>query len=146
MIHAPHANNDDETKYDRVPIVQIPQVSLPFQMLTLDCIGPIKPPSSKGHRYCFCIVDKCTRWPAVYPLKKLNAKSVCDSLLELFMQVGIPIVITGDNASNFVNCLMQKFEARLGCSPRFNSTSHQEASGVVERWNASLKNALQHAI
>ena len=131
---------------DRVPITPMPRAELPFQHITMDCIEPIDPPSSKSHKYCLCIVDSCTRWPAVYPLKRLDAGEVCDAIIYLFKHTGIAIVISSDNSSNFVNKLIQKFEARLECSPRFNTSGHPEASGVCERWNASLKNALHHAI
>ena len=106
---------------DRVPISPLPRAELPFQYITLDCIGPIDPPSSKGHKYCLFIVDSCTRWPAVCPLKRLDAREVCDAIIELFMYTGIATFISSDNASNFVNTLTQEFEARLRCSPRFNT-------------------------
>ena len=37
---------------DRVPISQIPRAQFPFQHITMDCIGPSDPPSSKGHKCC----------------------------------------------------------------------------------------------
>ena len=145
-IFACHANNDDE----KCSITEFhcfdSEVTLPFQILTLDSIGPKEPRSLKGHMHCLCIVDNCIRWPAVYPLKNLGVKYVYDSLLQLFMQFGIPTIITIRNASNFVNRLRQEFETRLVCSSRLNSLSHSEASGVVEPWNASLKSALHHVI
>ena len=126
-----------KAKYDRVSIVPIPRVSFPFQMLTLDCIGPIELPSSKEHRYCLYIVDNCTCWIAVYPLKKLDAKSVCDSLLELFMQIDIPIVITSYNSSNFGKSLDAGIwgEVRLFAEVQFPITSRSfRCSRTVECW------------
>jgi len=58
---------------DRVPITPITCAEIPFQVLNMDCIGPIDPPSSQGHRYCLCIVDSCTCWPVVYMLKSLTS-------------------------------------------------------------------------
>ena len=52
----------------------------------------------------------------MYPLKRLDAREVCDAIIDLFMHTGIATVISSDNASNFVNKLTQEFEARLGCS------------------------------
>jgi len=34
---------------DRVPIAMITRVDVPFQVLNLDCIGPIEPPSAQWH-------------------------------------------------------------------------------------------------
>ena len=118
---------------DRAPISPVPRAELPFQHITMDCIGPIDPPSYKGHKYCLCIVDSCTRWPAVYLLKRLDARQVCDAIIDLFMHTGIAAVISSDNALNFVNKVTQQFEARLGYSPRFHTLGHPEASGVCER-------------
>jgi len=66
----------------------------------MDCIGPLDPPSAQGHKYCLCIVDSCTRWPSVSLLKSLTAKAVCDSLLDLFVNDGVPKVIASDCGTN----------------------------------------------
>ena len=81
---------------DRVPITPITRADVPFQVMNMDCIGPLDPPSAQGHKYCLCIVDNCTRWPSVYLLKSLTAKAVCDALVELFTHVGVPKVIVSD--------------------------------------------------
>ena len=83
-------------KTDHVPITPITRAELPFQVMNMDCIGPLDPPSAHGHKYCLCIVDSCTRWPTVYALKTLSAKAVCDSLIDLFSHVGIPQVLISD--------------------------------------------------
>ena len=69
----------------------------------------------------------------------LKASEICDNLLQLFIQMVVASVISSDNDSNFRNALTQEFERRLDCSPRFNTSYHPEASGVTERWNATLK-------
>ena len=90
---------------DRVPITPITKDQIPFQTLNMDCIGPLDPPSAQGHKYCLCIVDNCTRWPSVYLLKSLTAKVVCDALLDLFVNVGVPKVIVSDCGTNFTSQL-----------------------------------------
>jgi len=86
---------------DRVTITPITKDQVPFQTLNMDCIGPLEPPSAQGHKYCLCIVDSCTRWPSVYLLKRLTARAVCDALLYLFVNVGVPKVIVSDCGTNF---------------------------------------------
>ena len=90
-------------------------------------------------------MDNCKRWSEVYSLRALKASEICDNLLQLFMQMGVASVISSDNASNFRNDSTQEFEKRLGCSPRFNTSYHPEASDVT-RWNATFKNMLHHVI
>ena len=131
---------------DRVPITPVTRADIPFQVLNMDCIGPLDPPSAQGHRYCLCIVDNCTRWPAVYMLKSLTARSVCEALLDLFANVGVPNVIISDCGTNFTSQLTREMLSRLGCSPRFNTPGHPEASGLVERFNQTCKNMLSHVV
>jgi len=116
---------------DRVPITPITGADVPFQVMNMDCIGLLDPASSQGHKYCLCIVDSCTRWPSVYMLKSLTAKAVCDALVDFFAHVGVPRVMVSDCGTNFTSQLTQEMLRRLGCSARFNTAGHPEASGMV---------------
>src|SRR6218665_2393167 len=78
---------EEAIRKDRVPITSIPREDTAFRHMTMDVVGPIEPTSAAGHKYCLCIVDSCTRWPAVYLLKSLTAKAVCEELKKLFMDV-----------------------------------------------------------
>ncbi|GFV50562.1 hypothetical protein TNCV_3122591 [Trichonephila clavipes] len=40
----------------------------------MDLIGPIDPPSSKGHTYILCLVDQHTRWGEAMLVTSLRAK------------------------------------------------------------------------
>src|SRR5688572_23959433 len=131
---------------DRVPITPIPREDVSFRRITIDCVGPIEPASAAGHKYCLCIVDSCTRWPTVFLLKSLTAKAVCDALMELFMNVGVPSVITSDQGTNFTASLTREFLNLMGCSPRFDTPGHPEAAGLVERWNQTFKKMIHHVI
>ena len=123
---------------DRVPITPITRVDVPFQVLNMDCIGPIDPPSAKGHKYCLCIVDNCTRWPVVYILKTLTARAVCDALLDLFTNVGVPSKVISDNGTNFSGQLTRELLKHIGCSPVFATPGHPQASGLL---NVSTRHA-----
>jgi transposase InsO family protein len=91
------------------------------------------------YKYALVIVDRFSRRPMAYPLRSINAKATCDALLQVFMTFSIPKVISSDCGSNFTSKLTQDMLMRLGCSPRFNTPGHPEASGLVERCNKSLK-------
>jgi len=130
---------------DRVPITPVSRVDVPFQVLNMDCIGPLDPPSAQGHKYCLCIVDNA-RWPYVYLLKSLTAKAVCDALLDLFTNVGVSKAIISDCGTNFTSQLTKEMLSRLGCCPRFNTPGHPDASGMVERFNQTCKKMLYHVI
>jgi len=71
---------------------------------------------------------------------------VCDALLDLFVNVGVPKVIVSDCGTNFTSQLTQEMLRELGCAPRFNTPGHPEASGMVERFTQTCKKMLHHVM
>ncbi|GFU25664.1 hypothetical protein TNCV_2006051 [Trichonephila clavipes] len=120
---------------DRAPITPIVRPELPFEIVNIDVIGPIQPPSGRGHKYVLCMMDQHTRWPEAVPLRSLTAKNACDSLLQIFSRTGIPSVIASDQGTNFKSALTQEFTKRIGSSPRFSCPGYPASNGLVERWN-----------
>lgn len=136
----------DRRTGDRVPISPLTRPEWPFQCVNMDVIGPLDPPSARGHRYALCVVDLHTRWPEVICLRSLTAKATCEALLEIFSRTGVPERICCDQGTNFTAGLTREFLARLGCTPRFSTPDHPESNGSVERWNRVFKNMLHHVI
>lgn len=120
--------------------------TVPFVVCHADIIGPIDPSSAKGHTWALCMIDDCTRWPAVFLLRSLTAKATSDAFLELFSITGWPEIIFTDRGTNFSGQLTREFLTRMGVTPRLITAYHPEAVGVIERFNGSLKNMLHHAI
>ncbi|GFV47000.1 hypothetical protein TNCV_3033971 [Trichonephila clavipes] len=131
---------------DRAPITPIVRPELPFEIVNIDVIGPIQPPSGRGHKYVLCMMDQHTRWPEAVPLRSLTAKNACDSLLQIFSRTGIPSIIASDQGTNFKWALTQEFAKRIGSSPRFSCPGYPASNGLVERWNKVLKDMIHHVI
>lgn len=131
---------------DRIPIEPLARPRYPFERVNVDVIGPLQPPSGRGHKYALCIIDLCTQWPEVVCLRSLSARATCDALLRVFSSTGIPEVIASDCGTNFTAELTQEFLKRLGCSPRFSTPGHPESNGAVERWNRTFKNMLLNSL
>ena len=131
---------------DRVPIQPVVRPDVPWSRIHVDCIGPIEPASSKQERYALCISDDCSRWPAVFLLKSLTAKAVCEAYIQLFTMTGFPSVIVSDHGTNFTAALTQEFLRRCNCTPRFNSPLRPSSSGQIERFNGTFERMLKHAI
>jgi hypothetical protein len=64
-------------------------------------IGPIEPPSAKGHKYILCLVDQHTRCAEAVPFGNLNTKTTFEALLNSFSRTGIPSLIASDNGTDF---------------------------------------------
>ncbi|GFT23645.1 uncharacterized protein K02A2.6 [Trichonephila clavipes] len=131
---------------DRSPITPLARPELPFQVVNMDLIGPIDPPSSKGHKYILCLVDQHTRWGEVVPLTSLSAKVTCEALLSIFSRTGIPNVVASDNGTIFAAELTKELEKRIGSSPRFSTPGYPQSNGLVERFNRTLKNILHNVV
>ena len=87
----------------------------------------------------FIAVDSFSRFPVCYALKSFTAKSVCDSLLELWQSTGCCSYVSSDLGTNFTSQLTREFEKRMGCSSRFNSPWHPSSTGLAERAVGNVK-------
>ncbi|XP_067139029.1 uncharacterized protein [Centruroides vittatus] len=133
-------------KDDRTPISPLTRPSRAFQVVNLDVIGPIDPPSARGHKYALCLIDLCTRWPEVECIRSLSAKTTCNVLLQVFSRTGFPDLVCSDQGTNFTAQLTREMLRRMGVSIRFSTPEHPQSNGAVERWNKTFKNMLAHVI
>ncbi|GFT49713.1 retrovirus-related Pol polyprotein from transposon opus [Nephila pilipes] len=93
---------------DKSPIIPVARLELPFQVVNLDLIGPIDPPSSKGHKYILCLVDQHTRLGDAVPLTSLSAKGTCEALLSMFLRTVVCIFVYSFSYNTyFLNIYMQ---------------------------------------
>ena len=96
---------------DRVPITPIPRGDeLPFNHFIMDCIGPIIPVTDSvavrpKYNNALVVIDLFSQWPMAYPLCILDAKSVCDILVQVIMTFLTPRIISSDRGTNFKNQL-----------------------------------------
>ncbi|GFV50072.1 hypothetical protein TNCV_2354571 [Trichonephila clavipes] len=107
------------TYRDRVPIQPLVRPEIPFEVWSVDCIGPLEPPSRRNHHFIICAVDLCTRWAEAIPVKEISAKTTCNVLLKIFTQTGFPKMICSDQGTNFTSKLSEMFLSVMGVSPRF---------------------------
>ncbi|GFT89856.1 retrovirus-related Pol polyprotein from transposon opus [Trichonephila clavipes] len=74
---------------DRSSSTPVARPELPFEVGNMDLIGPIDPPSLKGHKYILRLVDQHTRWGEAMPVTSLRAKITCEALLSIFSRTEI---------------------------------------------------------
>lgn len=86
----------------RAPLLPLPIIATPFECLGMDIVGPVEK-SKAGNRYMLVITDYATKYPEVFPLKSIKAKSVAFCLVQFFSRVGFPREILTDQGTNFVN-------------------------------------------
>jgi hypothetical protein len=124
------------------PLHKMPLITVPFQKVAIDLIGPFQP-SSTGNRYVLTIVDTATRFPEAIPLRKIDTVSVAEALLTVFSRVGLPQEILSDCGTQFVSDMMKEIYRLLSISSVTTTPYHPQSNGMVERFNGTLKSMLR---
>jgi transposase InsO family protein len=124
-------------------MASMPIIEEPFQRVVIDLVGPIIPPSSEGHQYILTLVDCATRYPEAIPLKSISSQKVVDSLLTIFMRLGVPREILSDNGTQFTSNLFKDATALLNVKQLHSSIYHPMTQGLVEKFNGTLKGMLK---
>jgi glycerophosphoryl diester phosphodiesterase len=127
----------------KVPLQETPLIDTPFKRCAVDLVGPINPPSEKGHRYILTLVDYATRYPEAVPLKNIDSVTVAEALLDIYSRVGIPEEVITDQGTQFVSDYMKEFSRLIGMKQLPTTPYHAMANGLVEKFNGTLKSMLR---
>ena len=123
----------------KVPLQKVPIIDTPFKRIGMDLIGPIAPPTSKGHRYILTVVDYATLYPEAIALKNIETTTVAEALVTIFSRVGIPAEVLTDQGSQFTGKLMKEVSRLLSVKQLTTTPYHPQYNGLVERFNGTLK-------
>ena len=88
----------------KVPLNPLPMISETFSRIAFDLVGPL-PRTNRGHKYILTCICLASKFPDAIPLKKVDAQTVAESMLEVFSRMGIPKEILTDQGSVFVGKL-----------------------------------------
>ncbi|XP_048881447.1 uncharacterized protein LOC125748837 [Brienomyrus brachyistius] len=122
----------------KVPLEPLPVVGTPFEQLGMDVVGPLER-SRAGNRFMLVITDYATRYPEVFALKTVKARTVATCLVQLFSRVGFPRAIITDQGSNFMSKLLKQAYGLLGIKGIRTTPYHPQTDGLTERFNQTLK-------
>lgn len=86
----------------KAPLSPLLIIGIPFERLGTDIIGPVEK-SKTGNRGMLVIIDYATKYPEVFSLKSIKAKSVAFCLVQLFSREGFPWETLTDQGTNFMS-------------------------------------------
>jgi hypothetical protein len=111
----------------------------PWDRVSIDLIGPL-PKTSRGNEYALVIIDTCTNWPEVFPIRKsmATAEGCAEKALSVFCKWGFPSRIISDNGPQFASELWIKVMQLLGIWTVFTTPYHPQPN-AVERTNRNIK-------
>ncbi|XP_068209304.1 uncharacterized protein [Palaemon carinicauda] len=122
----------------KAPLNPIPSIGEPFAELVIDVVGPL-PRTKLGFTHLLTIMDRASRFPEAFPMKKITSKAVFDKLVEFFSRYGLPRKIQSDCGSKFTSRVFKSKCAELAIQHITSVPYHPESQGVVERFHQTLK-------
>ena len=133
-----------KTQYNLMPQGQF-QAITPHRINEVVAIDlMVLPLSYDGYKYIMNVVDYLSRHVVSIPLKRKDRKSVKDAFLKQYLcRFGRPRKLVVDQGSEFNNQLFRDLNTFAKIDVRYTGTEHHETNGVVERFNQTLKHALQ---
>lgn len=129
-------------KPTRAPLIPLPVMERPWQRIAVDIVGPLDR-SRRGNRYLLTVMDFATRYPEAIPLRRTDAATVCEKLIETFSRYGIPEELLSDRGSNFLAKLTKELMEKLGVKHIKTSPYHPQTNGTLERFHSTLKQMLR---
>lgn len=116
----------------------IPTVTVPFDTLHIDHLGPL--PSIKSQKKIILVViDSFAKFTKLYAATSTSSRSVCIALEQYFAYYSRPKRIVNDRATCFTSNEFREFLSDRGITHVLTATSSSQANGQVERVNRVLR-------
>jgi hypothetical protein len=132
-----------------VPAAMMHPIIKPWQFRGwgLDFIGPIQPPSSKGHLFMLVSMYYFTKWTEVVPLKNMTHKEVIEFITEhIIHRFGIPQTFTTEQGTSFVSSQVREFIESYKIRLLNSSPYYAQAKGQAESSNKTLIKLIEKKI
>lgn len=118
------------------------QPQLPWEMLSIDFIGPL-PRSKKGNTMLLVVLDVFSKYVLLHPMRSATAEGLVRYLEEnVFMVYGVPNVIVSDNGPQLTANKYKAFLDEYKVKPWYTCYYLPQAN-PVERANQSIKTAIR---
>ena len=128
------ASNEQPIKPSELP-------SGPWQYVKMDFQGPYP-----NGDYIFIMIDRYSRWPEMVFFRNApNASTTMAAMRSIFTDKGVPYVCQSDNGSPFQSEELKEFAKESGYYHHRVTPEWPRANGTVERFNRSMKEAVQSA-
>ncbi|KAJ6810499.1 uncharacterized protein M6B38_156615 [Iris pallida] len=114
--------------------------SWPFEAWGMDIVGPITPPSSRGHRFILAITDYFSKRAEVVPLAEVKTSNVISFLKHhVIYRFGLPRRIIHDNGPQFASHAFYRFCDKHRIQNIASTPYNPAANGLAEAFNKIIK-------
>ena len=116
--------------------------AIPFYMIGVDLVGPLKT-TSQGNKYILSVIDYYTKYAEAIALPNEEAVTVAKALEDVFTRHGMPSVLLTDQGKNFESKVVASLCEMFGIEKRRTTGYHPQTDGLCERFNGILKSFLR---
>ncbi|XP_051980538.1 uncharacterized protein LOC127641568 [Xyrauchen texanus] len=110
----------------------------PGYMMGIDLMGPF-PKSVKQNEYLLVIVDYCSKWVEMFPLRSAKTPQIARILVEeIFTRWGTPAYLVSDRGAQFTSQLLGLVCKQWGVIQKLTTAYHPQTN-LTERVNRNLK-------
>jgi len=111
----------------------------PWDVVSLDFMGPIRPKSRQGNSYIMVSTCLFSKYVDCIALPEISARTTAKALIErIFYQHGAPRCILSDRGSQFTSKLFKHLLEILGIDQKLTTAWHPQCNGQTERANKTL--------
>ena len=121
----------------RVPMVETPIISVPYHRMAFDIVGPLKR-TKRGYDHILTAMCMGARYPYCVPLKRVDAMSVAEGLMEVLSHTGIPVELLSDQGAVFMGRVCRELCRLLNIKHIITTAYHLQSNGALERWHGCL--------
>ena len=125
-----------------IPEITVPRPEHSWQKVAIDITGPFET-APQDSRFIVVLIDYFSSYPLIYSTNIITSSKIISWLDEIFSMFGNPSQIVSDNGPQFVSQEFVNFLANRGISHCRTAVYTPQQNGLVERFNKTLKNAVQ---
>ena len=120
----------------------LPIPQRPFDVICLDCVGPLEQ-SSRGFKWILTCIDLNSSFLLAVPMKSKSADDVIHAYIELILtRIGPSRYILMDNGTEFKNDTLREVLNRLNMEHKFTTVYFPRGKSRLENSHALLKRCM----
>ncbi|XP_061710977.1 uncharacterized protein K02A2.6-like [Cydia pomonella] len=120
--------------------------SRPFQMLSMDLIGPL-PPSRKQNTFIFVVTCCFSKYCLLFPIRRATSEIIAKLIEEkVFLVHGVPSTVLMDNGKQFTGNLLKKLFNDYNVPNVKFTPKYTPQVNTVERYNKVIITAVSSYI
>ena len=116
-------------------------MTFPMEFISMDLIGELHPPSSKGYKYVLTVICMLSGYVFCVPLYTKTGEYVIQAYIEnVYAKFSGSFKILSDNGTEFKNKLFKQIAKELGVKyKKYINPYHSASNGLIEGFHVFLK-------